>query len=130
MALPGEYAGPRARPLDRALPAIIAPGISEAVACAGFGPVTVHLGGAWVGRVAFEGSTDGVTWSRLALAALDGGSDGTETDRPGLWRTLPDWPVSFIRFRVTQLVSGTMLAAVASAPTLHHRAHETLDSAA
>ena len=65
--LPGEYTGPRARPLDRTLPAITAPGISEPVACAGFGPVTIHLAGTWVGRVAFEGSTDGVTWSRLTL---------------------------------------------------------------
>jgi hypothetical protein len=128
--LPGEYAGPRARSLDRTLPAMTAPGISESIACAGFGPVTVHLAGTWVGRVAFEGSADGVTWSRLMLTALDGGSDGMEADRPGLWRTLPDRPLSFIRFRVTRLASGAMLAAVASAPTMHRLTHEALDSAA
>lgn len=128
--MPGEYSGPRARPLDRTLPAVTAPGISEPISCAGFGPVTVHLAGTWVGRVAFEGSADGVTWSRLALAALDGGSDDTETDHPGLWRTPPERPLAFIRFRVTRLASGAMLAAVASAPTMHHLAHEALDSAA
>jgi hypothetical protein len=128
--LPGEYRGPCARPLDRALPAITTPGISESVACAGFGPVTVHLAGAWVGRVAFEGSADGVTWSRLTLAPFDGGSECTETDHPGLWRTLSGRPVSFIRFRVMRLAGGPMLAAVASAPMLHHQVHEALDSAA
>jgi hypothetical protein len=128
--MPGEYSGPRTRPLDRTLPAITASGISAPISCAGFGPVTVHLAGTWVGRVAFEGSVDGVTWSRLALTALDGGSDGTETDRPGLWRTLPHQPISFIRFRVTRLAGGTMLAAVASAPAMHHLADEALDSAA
>jgi hypothetical protein len=73
---------------------------------------------------------DGVTWSRLTLAALDGGSDGTEADHPGLWRTLPDRPISFIRFRVTRLTGGAMLAAIASAPAMHHLAGEALDSAA
>ena len=87
--LPGEYSGPCARPLDQALPAITAPGISAPIACAGFGPVIVHLAGTWVGRVAFEGSTDGVTWSPLALGSLDGGTESATTDRPGLWRTLP-----------------------------------------
>lgn len=128
--LPGEYSGPRARPLDQALTAITAPGISEVIACAGFGPVIVHLAGAWVGRVAFEGSTDGMTWAPLALGALDGGSESATTDRPGLWRTLPEQSVAFIRLRVTYLASGTILAGVAASSAIHHAADEALDSAA
>jgi hypothetical protein len=128
--MPGEYAGPRSRPLDRALPAITAPGVSEPVACAGDSPVMLHLAGTWSGRVAFEGSLDGATWSRLTLAALDGGPDSAATERPGLWRALPDQPVSFIRLRVTHLAGGTILAAVATAPAMRRAAHEALDSAA
>ena len=80
------------------------------------GPVTLHLAGAWVGRVAFEGSTDGVTWSRLALAALDGGSreHGDRSPRPLADAARP--AISFIRLRVTRLAGGAILAAVASAP--------------
>lgn len=129
-ALPDEYAGPRIRPLDRTLPAMMAPGESAPVACAGHGPVVLHLGGAWTGSVAFEGSADGVAWSRLMLASLDGGPDSAATDRPGLWRTLPAQPVAFIRLRVTRLSGGAVLAAVAAAPAAHRAAREALDSAA
>lgn len=129
-ALPGEYSGPRAHPLDRTLPAMTAPGTSAPVACGGHGPVILHLAGAWTGHVTFEGSADGATWSRLTLAALDGGPNGTATDRPGIWRTLPGQPVAFIRVRVTHLSAGAVLIAVAAAPAAHRTAHETLDSAA
>ncbi|MGI8854880.1 MAG: hypothetical protein ACR2JW_03945 [Thermomicrobiales bacterium] len=128
--LPGEYTGPRSRPLDRALPAIKTPGVSEPVACAGYGPVTLHLAGAWVGRVAFEGSADGVTWSRLPLTALDGGTNGAETDHPGLWRTPPDQSIAWLRLRVTRLTTGTVLVAIAGSSAIYRTAHEALDSAA
>jgi hypothetical protein len=128
--LPGEYNGPRVHPLDRALPAITAPGISEPVTCVGYGPVTLHLAGTWAGRVAFEGSMDGMTWSHLALASLDGGPAGTGTEHPGLWRTLPEQPISLIRLRVTSLAGGTILAAVGGAPAMSRAMHEALDSAA
>lgn len=128
--LPSEYAGPRARPLDRALPAITTPGLSAPIDCAGCGPVIFHLAGAWTGRVSFEGSMDGRVWSRLTLATLDGGPEAAATDRPGLWRMLPDQSVAFVRLRVAHLADGAILAAVAAAPAMHHTAHEALDSAA
>ena len=128
--LPGEYAGPRARPLDRALPAITMPGLTASVACTGHGLVILHLAGIWTGHVAFEGSADGLTWSRLTLATLDGGPETAATDYPGLWRTLPEQPVAFIRLRVTSLSSGTILAAFAATPAMYRMAHEALDSAA
>ncbi len=128
--MPGEYTGPRSRPLDRALPAITAPGISEPVACAGYGPVTLHLAGSWTGRMAFEGSADGVVWSRLPLVALDGGADGAETDRPGLWRTPSDQPIAWLRLRVVRLSGGSVRAAIAGSPAIYRATHEALDSAA
>jgi hypothetical protein len=128
--LPGEYSGPSARPLDQALPAITTAGVSVPVACAGFGPVTMHLAGIWNGRIAFEGSMDGVRWSPITLASFDGGMESATTDRPGLWRTLPTQSVAFIRLRVVHLSAGTILSAVAAAPILYHVAHDALDSAA
>lgn len=128
--LPDEYTGPRARPLDRTLPAMTKPGQSAPIACAGHGPVILHLAGTWTGHVAFEGSADGVIWSRLTLAALDGGPDGATTDRPGLWRTRDEKAVAFIRLHVTYLSGGTILAAVAATPAMHRATHEALDSAA
>ena len=108
--LPGEYSGPSARPLDRALPAITAAGDQRTGRVCGLRPRDiVHLAGMWVGRVAFEGSADGVRWSPIALVSFDGGSESATTDRPGLWRTVPTQSVAFIRLRVTHLSAGTVL---------------------
>lgn len=128
--LPGEYVGPWERPLNRALTPLSAPGTTAPVACAGHGPVILHLGGAWRGSVVFEGSTDGTRWLPLPLASLDGDPDGSETDRPGLWRSLPGQSVNFIRLRVAHLAAGTILATVAAVPAIYHLAEQPLDSAA
>ena len=128
--LPGEYLGPRMPPLDRVLPPMTAAGITAPVACAGHGPILLHLGGAWQGRVVFEGSMDGARWLPLPLASLDGDADGSEADHPGLWRSLPGQPVNFVRLRVTHLSAGALLAAIAAAPAVHQMAELPLDSAA
>jgi hypothetical protein len=128
--LPGEYAGPQIPPLDRTLAPMTAVGTSAPVACAGHGPAIVHLGGIWQGHVVFEGSRDGAHWLPLPLISLDGDPDGSETDHPGLWRSVPDQPVHFFRLHVTHLSTGAVLAAIAAAPTVHHLAEQTLDSAA
>ena len=128
--LPGEYVGPQMPPLDRALSPMTASGPSAPVACAGYGPILLHLGGAWQGRVAFEGSMDGARWLPLPLASLDGDADGSEADHPGLWRSLPGQPVNFVRLHVTHLSDGAVVAAIAAAPTVHHVVEQPLDSAA
>lgn len=129
-ALPGEYAGAWACPLDERLPAITAPGPTAAVACGGSGPVILHLAGTWVGRVIFEGSADGVAWRRIALACLTGDSVAEETDRPGLWRTLPGQPIAHLRLHVASLSHGAILASVAAAPSVGQPIPRSLDPAA
>lgn len=129
-ALPGEYAGAWACPLDERLPAITAPGATAPVACGGSGPVTLHLAGTWAGRVVFEGSADGVAWRRITLACLTGDGAGEETDRPGLWRTLPGQPIAHLRLRVACLSHGAILASVAAAPSVGRSISRSLDPAA
>lgn len=128
--LPGEYAGPRNAPTDLTLPVIAAPGVTDAIACGRCGPVILHLAGTWTGRVVFEGSADGEVWEGLSLAPLAGGTAAVETDRPGLWRTLPGERIRFMRLRVPQLQRGAIQAAIAAAPTLTRSTLDALDSAA
>ena len=128
--LPGEYAGAWACPLDERFPAIIAPGRTAPVACGNAGSVIVHLAGAWAGQVAFEGSTDGVSWHRTTLVCLTSDAAGDETDHPGLWRTLPGQQITHLRLHVTHLSQGTILASVAAAPVVGQSIPHILDSAA
>lgn len=128
--LPGEDSGLWQRPLEQALPPMFAPGMTVSVSCADRGPVILHLGGAWRGRVVFEGSMDGARWLPLPLVSFTGDLGGSETDRPGLWRSLPGQPVNYIRLRVAELSAGTVRAMIAAAPAVHHRMGEPLDSAA
>ncbi len=128
--LPGEYAGAWACPLDERLPAITAPGTSAPIACGQSGAVTLHLAGAWSGRVVFEGSADGINWRRIAMTSLTGGSASDETDRPGLWRTFPGQHVLHLRLDVAHLSSGAILASVAAAPSVGQPIPRALDPAA
>ncbi len=128
--LPGEYAGPWACPLDERLPAITARGMSTPIACGQSGAVTLHLAGAWSGRVVFEGSADGITWRRIALTSLTEGSVGDETDRPGLWRTLLGQQIMHLRLNVVHLSHGAILASVAAAPSVGQPVPRSLDPAA
>jgi len=128
--LADEYTGPWACPLDVRLPAIGAPGITAPIACGTNGAVVVHLAGTWHGHVAFEGSGDGLTWQPVALFSLASGEAEGETDRPGLWRTLPDHRVACLRLRVAALSQGTLLASISAAPPTFEAARRALDSAA
>ncbi len=128
--LPGEYAGAWACPLDERLPAITAPGITAPVACGKNAPVILHLAGRWSGQVAFEGSADGVIWRRVALACLNDDVVTDETDRPGLWRTLPDQQMAHIRLHVAQLSHGAILASVAAASPVGQPIPHSLEPAA
>jgi len=129
-ALPGEYAGPRACPLDTRWPAITAPGRSAPVGCANGASVILHLAGTWSGRVVFEGSADGVTWHVVTLLSLTGDAPETETDRPGLWRALPGARIAHLRLHVAALSCGPLLASVAAIPPQEYPAPRSLDPAA
>ncbi len=128
--LPGEYAGAWACPLNERFPAIIAPGITAPIACGQREAVVLHLAGVWDGRVAFEGSADGITWHRVTLASLAGDGAADETDHPGLWRTLPDQQIRHLRLHSTRLSHGTILASVAAAPVVSHPIPHSLNPAA
>lgn len=128
--LPGEYAGVWACPLDERFPAITAPGITAPIACGQSEAVVLHLAGAWSGRVAFEGSADGITWHRVTFASLAGDGAEDETDRPGLWRTRPGQRISHLRLHITRLSHGTILASVAAAPVVGHPIPHSLNPAA
>ncbi|GEM_PF-7012023 len=128
--LPGEYAGPWACPLDERLPAITAPGITAPIACGKGVAVVLHLAGTWSGQVVFEGSADGVAWRRVTLTALTGEMAGSETDRPGLWRTLPGEQIAYLRLHVARLSLGAIHASVAAAPLVGQPIPRALDPAA
>lgn len=128
--LPGEYAGAWACPLDERFPTITAPGMTAPIACGQSEAVVLHLAGTWGGHVAFEGSADGITWRRVALASLAGDDAGDETDRPGLWRTLPGQHITHLRLHVTHLAHGAILASVAAAPVVAHPIPHSLNPAA
>ncbi|MDQ2783558.1 MAG: hypothetical protein M3Y58_00980 [Chloroflexota bacterium] len=128
--LPGEYAGAWACPLDERFPAITAPGLTAPIACGQNASVVLHLAGTWSGHVIFEGSADGITWRRVILAALTGDATGSTTDRPGLWRTLPDQHITHLRLHVARLSHGTILAAIAAAPSVGHPLSHALNPAA
>lgn len=128
--LPGEYAGPWACPLDARLPAITAPGVTAPVACGANEAVVLHLAGTWRGQVAFEGSVDGHTWRCIALFSLASGATENGTDCPGLWRTLPDQPTTYLRLAITDLPHGAILASVSAALPVLQQTRRALDSAA
>lgn len=128
--LPGEYAGAWACPLDTRLPAITESGITAPAACGKSGPVILHLAGTWSGQIAFEGSADGVTWHRVTLASLSDDVVADETDRPGLWRTLPGQQMTHLRLHVTHLSHGAIFASVAAAPFVGQPVSRSLDPAA
>ncbi|MGI8689004.1 MAG: hypothetical protein ACR2M3_10530 [Thermomicrobiales bacterium] len=128
--LPGEYAGAWACPLDERFPAITAPGITAPIACGQSEAVVLHLAGTWSGHVAFAGSEDGITWRRVTLASLAGDDAGSETDRPGLWRTLPGQHIPHLRLHVTRLSHGAIHASVAAAPMVGHPIPRSLNPAA
>lgn len=127
--LPGEYTGPWVRPLDRTLPPITASGTTEAIDCAGYGPVILHLAGSWSGRVVCEGTSDGATWFPVSLAPFDGGPTAAEATRPALWRTLPDRYVRSFRLHSTHL-SGAIHATVAATSAFDTEQLTTLETAA
>lgn len=128
--LPGEYAGAWACPLDERFPAITTPGLTTPIACGQSEAVILHLAGTWSGHVAFEGSADGIAWRRITLASLAGDDAGNETDRPGLWRTLPGQQIAHLRLHVTRLSHGAILASVAAAPCVGHPIPHSLNPAA
>ncbi len=128
--LPGEYAGPWACPLDEQLPAITSQGSTAPVACGASGAIVLHLAGTWHGHVAFEGSMDGLTWRRIALCSLASGAIEVKTDAPGLWRTLPDQQMAYLRLAITDLPQGAILASLSAAPPAFQPARRSLDSAA
>lgn len=130
VTLPGDYAGPRACPLDTRWPAISTTGRSAPVACANSAAVILHLAGTWSGRVVFEGSSDGVLWHVVTLASLSGDATATETDRPGLWRALPGARLAHLRLHVAALSRGPLRASVAAMPPQEHPAPHSLDPAA
>lgn len=128
--LPGEYAGAWVCPLDERLPTITAPGLTAPIACGQSETVVLHLAGTWSGHVAFEGSADGITWHRVILTSLAGDDAGDETDRPGLWRTLPDQHIRHLRLHIMRLSHGTIFASVAAAPVVGHSIPRSLNPAA
>lgn len=127
--LPGEYAGPWARPLDRTLPRITASGPTEAIDCAGYDTIVLHLAGSWNGRVVCEGTSDGVTWFPVSLAPLDGGPTTREATRSALWRALPHCSIRSFRLQITHL-SGTIHPTIAAASPFSKELPSTLETAA
>ncbi len=129
--LPGEYDDaciPAPRPVTFTL---AHPGTSATIPCAADGAAAVHLGGAWRGRVVFEGSADGSVWRPIALLPLAGDAPTTEATRPGLWRTLPQQSPRFLRLRMCDLAVGTVAVAVTSLPAIGETTHaDALDRAA
>ncbi len=128
--LPGEYAGPWHPPIKRTLPAITAPGETDAIECAAHGPAVLHLAGVWSGQVAFEGSADGKIWIPMLLTSLMAEEDATEATGPGLWKTFPDQHIRFLRLRVRELSVGSIVVTVAAAPAFATDRPMCLDSAA
>jgi len=128
--LPGEYAGAWASPLDERFPAITTPAITASIACGQSEAIVLHLAGTWSGHVAFEGSADSITWHRVTLVSLAGDDVGNETDRPGLWRTLPGQQIRHFRLHVTRLSHGAILASIAAAPVVSHPIPHSLNPAA
>lgn len=126
----GEYASAWACPLDERLPAITTPGPTVAIACGDGVPVLLHLAGAWAGRVAFEGSDDGVVWRRIALVTFTDAVVEDEALRPGLWRVSPGQRIAHFRLHVVHLAYGAVLASVAAAPAFTQVISHSLDSAA
>jgi hypothetical protein len=114
-ALPGEYDDCDPIPAYATLAPLRHPGVSEPIMCAVNGPTVLHLGGAWHGHVAFEGSADGRRWFPIALLSLAGDASA-EATRPGIWRTTPDTSVAMLRVRVLTLTAGSVLPAIARMP--------------
>jgi hypothetical protein len=113
--LPGEYHDCDVAPAYATLPPLQQPGIGEPITCAMDGPTVLHLGGAWRGHVAFEGSSDGRFWRPVALLSLAGDAS-TEATHPGIWRTAPHTPVRLLRVRVLTLTAGAIAPAIARVP--------------
>lgn len=110
--LPGEYNEYDAAPIYMTLPPIARPGVSVTVACTMDGPTVLQLGGAWRGRVIFEGSADGRIWQPIALLPLTGDATA-EATRPGIWRTISPASIRLLRVHVVRLVAGSVMPAVA-----------------
>lgn len=128
--LPGEYDGmcvPTPHPVTLAL---AHPGANAVIPCAADGAAVVHLGGAWRGRLLFEGSGDGGVWQPVALLPLNGTAPTAEATQPGIWRTPPQQSPRFLRLRVCDLSIGTVAASVTSLAAVAERRAAALDCAA
>lgn len=128
--LPGEYDGSYISTPHPVTLALAQPGASAIIPCAADGVAVVHLGGAWRGRLLFEGSGDGGVWQPVALLPLDGTAPTAEATRPGIWRTPPQQSPRFLRLRVCNLSIGRVAASVTSLPAVAERRAAALDRAA
>jgi len=109
-----SHAGIRSASLLAYLAPLTKPGISESVACAGYGPCIVQLAGRWQGRVSFEASDDGIAWHTIPLVALHSGATATEATACGMWRTPQGCTARFLRLHVGT-ITGTIVGVIAAA---------------
>jgi len=109
-----SHEGIRSASLLAYLAPLTKPGISESVACAGYGPCIVQLAGRWQGRVSFEASDDGITWYTIPLTALYSGATTTEATACGMWRTPQGCTARLLRLYVSS-ITGTIVGVIAAA---------------
>lgn len=128
--LPGEYDEICVRSPRPVTLSLSHPGASATIPCAADGAAVVQLGGAWGGRIIFEGSADGSIWHPVALLPLDGNIPTIEATLSGIWRTLPQQSPRFLRLRVCDLAVGAVAVSITSLPAIAEARADALDRAA